>query len=119
MGQPYHQLVVWQEAHRLAIQTYRVTDGFPKHELFGVVSQLRRAATSVPTNIVEGYAKRSKKDTVRFLDISRGSLAETAYLLELCRDLGYLSLETYQGIEEQRAKTSYLLNRFIASFLSP
>ncbi len=116
--QPYHGLVVWQEAHRLVLETYRLTDAFPKHEIFGLTSQLRRAAASVPTNIVEGYAKSSKKEKVHFLDIARGSLAETAYLLELSRDLKYLTIESHEEIEGRRAKTSYLLNRFMGSFVS-
>jgi four helix bundle protein len=86
----YHDLLVWQKAHELAIEIYRVTKDFPKSEVYALTNQLRRAATSVPANIVEGNTKRSAKDKSRFLETARGSLAETEYFIELSKELGYV-----------------------------
>ena len=110
-SQPYHELIVWKEAHEFTLQIYQLTETFPKHELYGVISQLRRAAVSVSTNIVEGYAKQSKLDFLRYLNISEGSIKECAYLLELSRDLRYLEHDRYETIESFRSKVNYLLKR--------
>jgi four helix bundle protein len=91
--QRFTELKVWQRSHTLALQLYRLTNGFPAEERFGLTSQLRRAATSVPTNIAEGSKRRTSAEYARFLNIAEGSLAETEYLLILARDLGYLSSE--------------------------
>ena len=112
---PYHSLIVWREAHQFVLEIYRLTGKFPKHELYGLVSQLRRAAASVATNIVEGYARRTDKDMLRFFDMARASLAECEYLLELSRDLRYLTNEEYNHIEAIRCRVSYLLNKFITA----
>jgi four helix bundle protein len=90
----YKNLIVWQKANDLAIKVYRLTETFPKKETFGITSQLRRASLSVPTNIVEGYGRRSKKELSHFIDIARGSLAETEYLLEFSKELGYINTDT-------------------------
>jgi len=118
MVRGYKELVVWCEAHRFVLDVYRVTEDFPKHELYGLISQLRRAAVSIPTNIVEGHAKKSRKDCCRFLDISHGSLNECSYLLELSRDLGYLSGPRFDEIDKQLGKVGYLLYRFTQSTAS-
>jgi len=89
--QKFQDLKVWQRGHALALEVYRVTESFPKTEQFGLTSQLRRAASSVPTNIAEGSKRRTRQEFARFLNIAEGSLAEVEYLLILCRDLGYLS----------------------------
>ncbi|MCX8030294.1 MAG: four helix bundle protein [Thermodesulfovibrionales bacterium] len=86
----YKNLIVWQKANELALKMYKLTEDFPKKETFGITSQLRRAALSVPTNIVEGYGRRSKTELSRFIDMARGSLAETEYLLEFSQSLGYI-----------------------------
>jgi len=91
--QRFTELKVWQRSHTLVLQLYRLTSGFPAEERFGLTSQLRRAATSVPTNIAEGSKRRTSAEYARFLNIAEGSLAETEYLLILARDLGYLSSE--------------------------
>lgn len=82
-------LIVWQKAHSLVLQIYRCTSQFPKSETYGLVSQMRRAAVSVPANIAEGFKKRGKPDKVRFLNIAQGSLEEVRYYLILSRDLEY------------------------------
>jgi four helix bundle protein len=93
MPLPHEKLVAWQRADDLCVKIYRLTAGFPAHERFGVVSQVRRAAYSVPANIVEGLARRSKADKLRFLNIAESSLAEVGYCLHVSRRLGYLTDE--------------------------
>jgi four helix bundle protein len=89
--QHFSKLQVWQRSHQLVLGIYRATFPFPAEERFGLVSQLRRAAASVPTNIAEGSKRQGSHDYARFLNIAEGSLAETEYLLVLSRDLGYLA----------------------------
>lgn len=88
--QKFQDLEVWRLGHSLVLQVYKATASFPDHERYGLVSQLRRAASSVPTNIAEGSKKLSGKDYAKFLNIAEGSLAETEYLLILAQDLGYV-----------------------------
>lgn len=82
----YRNLIVWQKAHKLALLIYEITAKFPLDEKITLTSQIRRAALSIPTNIVEGYNRKSKKEFVHFIDISLGSLAEVEYLLEFSVD---------------------------------
>ncbi len=89
----WRQLEVWQMADDFAFSVYTATKNFPPDERFGVTSQIRRAALSVPTNIVEGYSRRGDRELRRFLDISLASLAETKYLLHFSRRLEYLGNE--------------------------
>ncbi len=84
-------LAVWREAHRFVLDVYRITESFPKHELFGLTSQLRRAAVSIPANIAEGFKRRGNAEKVRFYNISQGSIEECRYYLILSNDLGYVS----------------------------
>jgi four helix bundle protein len=84
---------VWQRSHALVLEVYRLSSNFPRDERFGLTSQLRRAAASVPTNIAEGSKRRGSQEYARFLNIAEGSLAETEYLTVLSRDLGYLTPE--------------------------
>ena len=86
--QRFTELKVWQRSHGLALQLYRLTAAFPVEERFGLVTQIRRAAVSVPTNIAEGSKRQGKLDYARFLNIAEGSLVETEYLVMLSRDLG-------------------------------
>lgn len=109
---PYHQLIVWKEAYAFVREVYRMTEAYPRHELYTIVSQIRRAAVSIVTNIVEGHAKHSDKDFLRYLDIARGSLFECSVLMELSRDLSYITRDDYSKLEHLRARTSFLLDRF-------
>jgi four helix bundle protein len=86
----YKNLIVRQKANDLALKVCKITEDFPKNETFGIRNQIRRAALSVPTNIVEGYGRRTRADLSRFLDIARGSLAEAEYLLSFSNELGYI-----------------------------
>ncbi|MFH1769736.1 MAG: four helix bundle protein [Parcubacteria group bacterium] len=94
----FKDLIVWQKAHELVLKVYKETKNFPAAEKYGLVSQLRRSAASVPTNIVEGYKRRSDKDYARFINIAEGSLEETKYHLLLARDLDYLQNDQYNEL---------------------
>jgi four helix bundle protein len=85
----FEDLIVWQKAHKLVISIYQFSENFPKKEVYGLTSQLRRAAVSIAANIAEGFKKRSQRDKVRFLNIAQGSLEEIRYYLILAKDLDY------------------------------
>ncbi|MCC3153692.1 four helix bundle protein [Hymenobacter sp. BT770] len=105
----FQELLVWQKAHQLTLAVYRLTEVFPKHELFALTSQLRRAAISVPANIAEGFRKRGLKDKIRFFNIAEGSLEEVHYYFILAQDLGYANtqLHTEQANEVGRMLEAY------------
>lgn len=106
----YKNIKAFQLADRLVIEIYMVTKEFPRQELYGLTSQLRRAAVSVPTNVVEGASRKHKRDYLHFLYISRGSVAEVEYLLQLSNKLGYLDnkkLEQMGKLAQEVAKTLY------------
>lgn len=94
----FRHLIVWQKAHALTLELYRVTKAFPQDEKFGIVSQLRRSASSIATNIVEGHKRNGRKDFLHFLNLADASLEETKYHLILSRDLDYLSGSDYQKL---------------------
>jgi four helix bundle protein len=108
----YKDLKAWQKADALAMDVYRVTKDFPKSEIYGLTSQLRRAALSVPTNITEGYARKGDKELTRFIGIALGSLAESEYLLDFSRRLGYLQEQEYVKVERLREEVGKLLWSF-------
>src|SRR5712692_9270689 len=89
--QRFTELQVWQRGHSLVLSVYRMTTGFPQNERYGLTSQLRRAALSVPTNIAEGSKRLTSQEYARFLNIAEASLAETEYLVMVSRDLGYIT----------------------------
>jgi four helix bundle protein len=101
---PFEKLTAWQCCHELFLQTYRVTSQFPKHELYGLTSQIRRAAFSAAANIAEGSAKQGPREFRRFLDTSLGSLAEVAYAIRAATDLGLLTAEESKRLNEMRMK---------------
>lgn len=111
----YHQLIVWQKANQFVLEVYKITAIFPQEELYGLVSQLRRAAISIAANIVEGQAKNTRKDFAHFLHISRGSLAECEYYLELTLQLGFIDQKKYDQLERLREEIGFLLYKFIGS----
>jgi four helix bundle protein len=112
----YKKLIVWQKSDELAYQIYLETKKFPKEEIYGITSQLRRAALSVPTNLVEGSGRQNKKEVKQFVNIALGSLGETEYLLEFSLKLGYFDLKTYEILENLRQEVGNLLWRFYLSF---
>jgi four helix bundle protein len=88
----FEELLVWQKAHLFVLAAYRLSMAFPKHEMYGLSSQFRRAAVSIAANIAEGFRKRSKADKIRFLNIAQGSAEECRYYLILTKDLGYADI---------------------------
>jgi four helix bundle protein len=114
---PHERFVAWQHCHRLTLLTYQVTQRFPKSELYGITSQMRRAAYSAAANIVEGCAKRGASEFRRFLDIALGSLEELSYFAILARDLKLLSNEDWVALDKLHdvaGKTTMGLHRAMA-----
>ena len=105
----YERFEAWKKAHHLALTVYRVTQSFPRHELYGITSQARRAALSVPTNIAEGSAKRGRREFGRYLDIALGSLSELSYLFLMARDLGLIPMEQWTEFNDLQTETSKTL----------
>ncbi len=93
MTRTFVDLIVWQKAHNFVLEVYKLTENFPKSELFGLVSQFRRAAVSIAANIAEGYRKTGKRDKLRFLNMAQGSLEECRYYIILSKDLNYINIE--------------------------
>jgi len=112
MEKSYKKLIVWQKADEFAYQIYIATKSFPREEVYGITSQLRRASLSVPTNIVEGTGRQGKKELKRFSNIALGSLLETEYLLEFCLRLKYLKKVEYDKLESLRSQVGALLWKF-------
>lgn len=113
--QDYHNLVVWEKGMGFVKLVYRLTRLFPRDEMYGLTSQLRRAAVSVVGNIVEGRGKSSDKDFVRFLYISKGSLNESQCYLEIAKELNFITDEQFKFIEKKRGEVGFLLYRLIKS----
>ena len=111
----FKDLKVWEKAHTLAIAVYKTTKNFPAEEKYGLVSQIRRAVVSVPSNIVEGFKRRTVKDSLSFYNIAEGSLEEARYQLLLSFDLGYLQKDEYSGIITLIEETSKMLHSWIKS----
>ncbi len=109
----FRELKVWEKAHCLALDIYRMTRTFPTHERFGVTSQIRRAVGSIPTNIAEGCGRNGDRELARFMRIAAGSASETEYLLFLARDLGYLKEHDYGELNEAVNEIKRMLARFV------
>lgn len=118
MRQPartFKDLVVWQRAHQFVLAIYKTTDAFPQHELYGLVSQIRRASVSIAANIAEGFRKRTSADKARFLNIAQGSLEEVRYYLILIDDLEYANSS---DLDELLTEVSKLLQAYRNSILN-
>ena len=111
--QDYRKLSVWQKSHELTLEVYKVSADFPKGELYGLTSQIRRAAYSVPSNIAEGCGRGSEKDFLRFLLIAYGSISELSYFLILSEDLGYMSKEAGEELTANLVQVRRMLWSFI------
>ncbi len=107
--QDFKKLTVWNIAHELVLDIYEMTKSFPKDELYGLTSQIRRAAISIPTNIAEGSSRGSNKDFNRFLQISIGSASELEYLILLAKDLNYISGDKSTTLIEKVISTRKML----------
>ncbi|MEG1590772.1 four helix bundle protein [Chryseobacterium sp.] len=92
---------VWQSSHKIVLDIYQMTSTFPKEELFGLTSQIRRSIVSIPNNIAEGCGRNSDKEFAQFLNIALGSLSESEYLLFLAKDLEYIIMEDFERINEE------------------
>ena len=115
MTRKFEDIVAWQKAHEFVRAVYAITSNFPKEELFALTSQFRRAAVSIASNIAEGYKKQGKMDKLRFYNISQGSLEECRYYILLSRDLGYISTEVFQSLNEKIGLTSWYINKYADS----
>ena len=109
----FQDLLVWQKAHQLALEIYRTTRDFPKEEKFALISQMRRAAISVPANITEGFRKRGSKDKLNFYNIAQASLDELYYYIILSKDLGFIQDST--NIVHQLEEIARMLSGLIKS----
>jgi four helix bundle protein len=111
----FRKLIVWQRAHSLTLAMYKASEKFPKHEMFGLTSQIRRAAVSIESNIAEGYALGTAPNYLRHLNISVGSLAEVECQTEIAHDLHYMNDTDYTHLTELAREAGYLLSRLKAS----
>jgi four helix bundle protein len=109
----FRRLIVWEKSHALVLAIYKATQSFPKNELYGVTSQIQRAAVSVPTNIAEGCGKDSDAELGRYFKIAMGSSSELEYLLLLVRDLNYLTNDQYNQLQTNLVEVRKMLNVFI------
>ncbi|MTI80472.1 MAG: four helix bundle protein [Firmicutes bacterium] len=108
-----NKLILWQKAHDLVLKIYKLSKDFPKEEQFGLTSQIRRAAVSIPSNIVEGKARGSNKEYKRFLLMARGSLEEVKYQILLARDLKYIDDNKYNEIIAITDEIGKMLNSLV------
>lgn len=111
--QSFKDLTVWKEAHQLVLLVYKLTDKFPKEEVFGLMSQMRRAAVSVTSNIAEGFSRNSYKEKIQFYSMSRGSLTELENQSLISKDVGYIKNEAFDDILKKIIVVHKLLNAFI------
>ncbi len=111
----FQDLVVWRRAHEFVLATYKFTAEFPREELYGLSSQLRRAAISIAANISEGFRKRGRADKARFMNMAEGSIEECRYYLILAQDLGYGSADQLMALLEE---VSRLLNGYSRAILA-
>jgi four helix bundle protein len=111
----FRELIAWQKAMALARQVYLLTANMPGREVYGLVSQIRRAAVAIPSNIAEGYGRLTDTQFRHFLGNARGSLCELQTQLELAADLGYMSREAEHQLTEQGTEVARLINGFLAS----
>lgn len=105
----FRDLLVWEKAHALTLASYRCTAEFPKQEIYGLTSQIRRCSASVAANIAEGCGKRGNAEFQRFLNIAAGSASELEYHFLLAKDLGFLSAEEYKKLDESVVEVKRML----------
>ncbi len=116
--QSYKDLIVYQKGYKLAVEIYKATKGFPKEEIYGLVSQMRRSAVSVPCNIAEGYRRGHRKEYIQFLHMAHGSCGELETLLSLSFDLGLLDKESFEKLYPMQEEVSRLLYGLISSLVT-
>ncbi|HEX7654668.1 MAG TPA: four helix bundle protein [Verrucomicrobiae bacterium] len=116
LARSFKDLIAWQKAHQFVLGIYRFTRHFPAEEKFGLTSQIRRAAVSIPSNIAEGFPKRSANDKTRFFNIAQGFLEEVHYYLILAKDLGYGDNSELMALYDEVGR---LLNAYARAILAP
>jgi len=115
MNRTYRDLIVWQKSMELVSEIYRVTGNFPRSETYGITSQMRRAAVSIPSNLAEGQARYHPRDFLRFIGHARGSLVELETQIMISNDLGYCSREVRDRILDRTAHIGALINRLYSA----
>jgi four helix bundle protein len=111
----FTDLVAWKEGHKLVLLVYKVTETFPSHQTFSLVSQLQRAVVSITSNVAEGFSRKTKKEKMQFYYMALGSLTELQNQLLIAKDLGYITKEVFQELAAQTVVVSKLLNGLIKS----
>ena len=106
----FTELTVWQRAHELSLEIYKLTSGFPRKEMFGVTSQVRRASASVAANVAQGFGRRTTRELLRSLQIAAGEMEETRYFLILSRDIGYVKGDDFGRISALCDSVGQLIN---------
>ena len=109
----FQELTIWQRRHSLTLKVYSITNTFPKDELFGIISQMRRSSSSIPTNIAEGCGRNSNPEMKRFLIIATGSASELEYQLILSKDLKYLPENPYKELQNELIEIRKMIHSFI------
>lgn len=115
MVSSFRDLLVWQKSYALVLKVYEATHGFPSSEVYGLTSQIRRAAVSIPSNIAEGYCRGHRGEYIRFASIAYGSTGELCTQIMISRDLGYLDAETYSTLSEGYDELERMLAALIRS----
>jgi four helix bundle protein len=118
-GQSYRDLMVWQKSMQLVTDTYRLTETFPKTEMFGLASQLKRAVVSVPSNIAEGQGRNSVKEFIYHLSVAYGSLMETETQIQIAANLAYVDQATADELIGRSAEIGRMLNGLTRSLANP
>jgi four helix bundle protein len=117
--QNYQDLKVWQKSHQFVLEVYQITNQFPKSEMFGLTSQIRRSSVSIPANLAEGCGKNGTNDIANFFQISLGSLHETEYYLLLSKDLQYITAEIFMSRDSEIKEIKAMLVALIKKVRNP
>jgi four helix bundle protein len=115
----YKDLIAYQKSYKLALEIYQTTKNYPKEEIYGLTSQMRRSAVSIPCNIAEGYRRGHRKEYIQFLYMAHGSCGELETLLSLSYDLAMIDRDTFENLYPMQEEISKLLRGLISSLLKP
>ena len=115
----YRDLIVWQKSREFVVLVYKITGRFPNHELFGLTSQIRRASISIPSNVAEGFRRKTSKDKLNFLRTAYASGSELETQLIISKDLGYTNAKDYANAEARLNEIMSMLNKIIYKFENP
>ena len=119
MVQSYKDLIVYQKSYKLALVIYQITKNYPKEEIYGLTSQMRRSSVSIPCNIAEGYRRGHRKEYIQFLHMAHGSCGELETLLSLSQDLGLIEKDLFENLYRLQEEVSKLLKGLIVSLSKP